>query len=456
MFLTDRRRLLQGASALLLLPAGRALAQPVRFTASPFTLGIASGDPDPTSVVLWTRLAPDPQAADFGIPQVPVPVRWELSADDDFRRILCTGEALAMPADAHSVHVVADGLAPDSRYFYRFHAGEVTSPVGRTRTTPARGQKVESLRYVYAACQRFENGYYGAWRDAATSNPDLVLFLGDYIYENGRRPDLPRQHQDEMAVDLGSYRRRYGLYKADPDLQAAHAAAPWMAVWDDHEVVNNYKAERAPSMADREAFLRRRAAGYKAWYEHMPVRPAMAPVGPDMKIYRAVEWGDLAKFQMVDARQYGTWTDWPKGGEAVHIVDSDRRRDPARSLLGADQERWLKSSLADSRATWNVLAQQFVMAELKRPDEKTGAMGYGDDGWDAFPATRERVVEMLSQVSNPMVVGGDMHSFAASNLRLRPDGPVVAPAFVAGAISSPSPGGIAPMQALSALNPDFH
>ncbi|MGO4409713.1 MULTISPECIES: alkaline phosphatase D family protein [unclassified Brevundimonas] len=458
MLITDRRQLLHGASLLAgasLLPIDRAFAAPLRFGTSPFTLGVASGDPDPTSVVLWTRLAPDPMAIDFGMPQVPATVRWEMAEDEEFRRMVQTGVSEAHPDAAHSVHVVVEGLEPDRPYFYRFHAGDASSPVGRTRTTPARDAQPQALRYIFAACQRYENGYYAAWRHAAADNPDLILFLGDYIYEAGPREGLPRRHPDEAAADLASYRRRYGLYKMDADLQAAHAAAPWMVIWDDHEVVNNYKAERSPSMEDREAFRLRRAAAFRVWYEHMPVR--MTPSGADMKIYRALDWGRLARFHMLDARQYATWTDWPrKEGEQAHILDSELRRDHRRSLLGAEQEAWLQQSLTQSPATWNVLAQQFAMAELRRPDEQTGVMGYGNDGWDGFPATRQRVVEMLSQASNPMVVGGDMHSFAASNLRQTPDGPVVAPAFVAGAISSPSAGGYPKMQRLMADNPDFY
>lgn len=458
MLITDRRSLLYGASLIVgaaVLPSSRALAAPVRFRAYPFSLGVASGDPDASSLVLWTRLAPQPAALDFGIDPVPVPVRWELAEDEGFTRLIQTGEVVARPEDAHSVHVEVQGLPSDRFFFYRFHAGEATSPVGRTRTVPAQGANTQSMRYLFAACQRYENGYYAAWRHAAADHPDLILFLGDYIYENGPRDGLPRRHPDELAEDLASYRRRYGLYKSDADLQTAHAAAPWMVIWDDHEVVNNYKAERSPGMEDRAAFMRRRTQAYKAWYEHMPVRPSMAPNGSAMKIYRNLDWGGLTRFHMVDARQYAAWTEWPqKSGEQAHILDSDLRRDPSRSLLGFEQEAWLKRSLSEHSAAWNVMAQQFAMVELRRADEKTGEMGFGNDGWDGFPATRDRVVEMLGQSANPVVVGGDMHSFACSDLRGR-DGQVAASAFVAGAISSPSAGGYPKMQALMNANPDF-
>lgn len=460
MLLTDRRRFMRNASLLagtLILPSGLALAAPVQFKSTPFRLGVASGDPDPTSVVLWTRLAPDPMADDFGMPQTPVPVRWELADDDAFKTIVRSGEVTARSEDAHAIHIVAEGLRPDSRYFYRFHAGDATSPVGRTRTLPAPGQQVKSLRYAYAACQRYDNGFYGAWRHCAADNPDVVLFLGDYIYEAAPREGQTRRHNDGAATDLASYRKRYGLYRSDTDLQAAHAAAPWVVIWDDHEVVNNYKAERSPSMEDPKAFAKRRYEAYKVWYEHMPVRPALAPIASGAKIYRAFNWGDLAKFQMLDGRQYATWTDWPKLEDGQQLVpDSALRRDPTRSMLGFEQERWLQASLTDSKATWNVIGQQFAMANLINTDEKTGALGYGTDSWSGYPATRDRVIEMLSRVSNPMVVGGDMHAFAASNLRLKPGGPVIAPAFVAGAISSPGGGGYAKVQDQMKNNEDFY
>jgi alkaline phosphatase D len=452
----NRRRVLHGAAAFAgasIIPAG-VFGQSINFSDDPFTMGVASGDPDSSSVVLWTRLAPRPMEPDHGMPQTPVRVRWEVSEDESFGSILQSGELAALPESGHSVHVVVDNLGADRWYWYRFHAGAATSPVGRTRTAPAEGASAARLRYVFASCQRYENGYYAAWRHAAAENPDLVLFLGDYIYENSPRDGLPRRHNDELPTDLHTYRLRYAHYKTDPDLRAAHAAAPWMIIWDDHEVINNYKSLRAPNIADPQEFATRRGAAYQAWYEHMPVRPSLAPVGTQAKIYRTLDWGNLAAFQMIDARQYADWTDWPeREGERVVALDSELRRDPSRSLLGTEQEAWLYGQLQRSSAKWNVLAQQFVMVELRRRDTQTGEMGYGNDGWDGFPATRQRVLERLQAVSNPVVHGGDMHAFAQSDLRLSPDGPVVAPAFVGGSVSSP--GNQAKMMGLMAENPDF-
>jgi alkaline phosphatase D len=454
----DRRRLMQGAAMLAgaaLLPGCATQATP-SFASDPFTLGVASGDPDDVSVVLWTRLAPDPMAPDWGMPSAAVAVRWELSEDEGFTRILRKGETLAQPSAGHSVHIVAEGLQPGRTYWYRFHSGAATSPVGRTRTTPPQGAKVDKFRYVFGGCQRYENGFYSAWRHAVAANPEVVFFLGDYIYENPQRDGLPRRHVDQLITTLPEYRRRYSLYKMDRDLQSAHAAAPWMVIWDDHEVSNNYHDNGDPKTADPVAFLQRRAAAYQAWYEHMPVRPASAPVGPNLQLYRSFAWGDLAAFQLTDSRQYATPTQWPKReGEAELIADSDLRRDPARSMLGHKQEEWLYRQLAGSTTHWNVLAQQYAMVELKRRDAETGEMGYGNDSWDGYPATRDRVLQNLSKVSNPVILGSDMHCFIQSDLRLQPDGDVIAPAFVGGAISSPSQGGIQRMQQMQADNRDF-
>lgn len=454
----DRRRLMQGAALLAgasLLSACVTTAAPA-YTRNPFTLGVASGDPDETSVVLWTRLAPDPMAADWGMPAAAVPVRWEVSEDERFSRILRSGHTLAQPSAGHSVHIVAEGLTPGRPYWYRFHSGAATSPVGRTRTTPVRGAAVDRLRYVFGGCQRYENGYYSAWRHAAATNPDVVFFLGDYIYENEARDGLPRRHIDGVITTLPEYRRRYSLYKMDRDLQAAHATAPWLVIWDDHEVSNNYHDDADPKGSSPADFMVRRAAAYQAWYEHMPVRPASAPVGASLQLYRSFHWGSLASVQLTDTRQYATPTQWPlREGEQEIILDSELRRDPARSLLGQRQEEWLYREHAGSNARWHVLAQQYVMVPLKRRDAKTGEMGYGNDSWDGYPATRERVLQSLSRVSNPVVIGSDIHAFCQSDLRLEAGGDVIAPAFVGGAISSPSPGGIERMRGMQADNPDF-
>ncbi len=439
---TNRRNLIQGAAILAgasLLPAACATRQAISYPKDPFTMGVASGDPDASSVVLWTRLSPDPMAPDFGMPPHPVFVRWEVAEDDTFNRIVRTGEEEAHAGAAFSVHAEVDGLKPGRQYWYRFTSGDATSPVGRTKTTPERNADVQNLRYVFSACQQYNLGYYGAWRHAVAENPDFVVFLGDYIYERAPRPDRQnvRLTVNEDALDLASYRRRYASYKMDADLKAAHAAAPWLVIWDDHEVSNNYGNDWNPQNMTRDAFLVRRAAGYQAWYEHMPVRRSSAPVGSETRIYRSFNWGKLGAVQLVDARQYRTVTEWPAfGADRNQIPDSPLRRDAKRTMLGMQQEQWLFDQLKRSNAKWNILAQQYAIVERYTPDANGNYM-YGNDGWDAYPASRERVLQALSSVSNPSVIGGDSHIFMAADLRMkRNEGAVIAPAFVGGSISS--------------------
>ena len=440
----SRRDLLLGASLLAgsaLLPGwgGRLLAQP-SFSAHPFTLGIASGEPEPDGVVLWTRLAPAPLEERGGMGEDAVPVSWEVAEDEGFARVVRSGSAWAMPQAAHSVHVEVTGLLPDRIYHYRFHAGNETSPIGRTRTAPLPGADVASLRYAFTACQHYETGYYGAYRQMIADDPALILFLGDYIYERPGLPDRPRRHLDEAAADLPSYRRRFAQYKSDVNLQAAHAAAPWMVMWDDHEVQNNYNAEVSQAGGDAAAFLVRRAAAYQAYYEHMPLRRRSLPVGPEMQLYRKLDWGRLVRFQLLDGRQYRD--DMPCREQAIGgnaVPDCAARHDPARSLLGMEQERWLMRDLAGSEARWNVLAQQFMMAEARRPDAETGEILFAPDGWDGYAAARDRLLAFVrdAKVANPIAIGGDSHAFIASHLAIG-DGPTIMPAFVGGSMSSTS------------------
>ena len=441
----SRRTLLERAAltaGLSFAPAwGQRVLARAGLQADPFTLGIASGDPSPDGMVLWTRLAPKPTQPDGGMPAEPVSVRWEVAEREDFASLAASGEAIALPDMAHSVHVEVGGLKPGRPYVYRFIADGVASPIGRTRTAPAAGADIASLRYAFCACQRYEDGFYAAYRDMVAKQPDLILFLGDYIYEQAAREGRPRRHPALEAHDIETYRLRYATYKLDPLLQAAHAAAPWMVIWDDHEVKNNYGGDHGPKGGDPAKFLARRAAAYKAYYEHMPVRRMSIPQGPSMRIYRALDWGRLAQFQFVDGRQYRN----PPAGDDLKMLGRDvDRLDPARTMLGVEQERWLHETLKASGAQWNILAQQYVMAELRRHDAESGEDGFGADGWDAYPATRDRLLALWEEgstrgsIRNPHAIGGDMHAFAASDLRRGPGKPVIAPAFVGGAISSPA------------------
>jgi alkaline phosphatase D len=436
--MSSRRQLLVQAAALAgaaLTPAAWTSAvAATRLADNPFGLGVASGEPTPDGMVLWTRLAPKPREPMGGMTAAPMVVRWEIAADPELRNIVARGRALAVAEAGHSVHVEVRGLRPGREYWYRFNAGGHASPFGRTRTTPARGAPVERLKLAYASCQKYSAGYYSAHAALAADQPDLVLFLGDYIYEEAHTGKGVRAHPATEPVDLAGYRERYAWYKGDADLQAAHAAAPWMVTWDDHEVANDYGDDQDRTNPDPTTFLKRRAAAYQAFYENMPLRRTQRPVGPDMLLYRSKAWGDLAQMQLLDTRQYRNRRTCDAVSDGKRIpMDCPERSDPARSLLGQDQERWLQAEFRNSRARWNLLGQQYLMEQLITRLGKVG-----NDGWDGYVASRRRVLEGWrdAKVSNPVVLGGDIHCFFAGELALTPDGPPIASEFVGGSISS--------------------
>ncbi|ODT89185.1 alkaline phosphatase D family protein [Phenylobacterium sp. SCN 70-31] len=434
----DRRRLLIRAAALAagaMAPAGWTTAWArTRLPENPFRLGVASGEPAPDGVVLWTRLAVDPAAPAGGMPPEPFEVGWEVAEDEALRRIVRRGRTIAAPEAGHSVHVEAAGLKPDRPYWYRFTAGGHASPVARTRTAPSPGADVRRLRIAYGSCQKYESGFYSAHAALAADDPDLVVFLGDYIYEKAATADGVRRHPEEDCLDLASYRRRYAWYKADADLQAAHACAPWMVMWDDHEVSNDYGNDQDRSDPDPALFLKRRAAAYQAYFENMPLRAAVRPMGPDMRLYRATDWGRLARLALLDDRQYRGPRPCDAQSRGKFIPKAcPERTDPARSMLGADQEAWLQAGLRDTSATWNLLGQQTLMMEIVTPDGRVS-----NDGWDGYAQTRRRILETWRDAgtANPVVLGGDVHCFFAADLALEPGGKPVASEFVGGSIAS--------------------
>jgi len=397
---------------------------PTSLPAELFALGVASGDPLPDAVILWTRLVNDPLVDGGGLPDQPLPVRWEVAADDRFDDIVASGDAVAEPALGHSVHIDASGLEPDTWYWYRFSVGEGTSPVGRTRTAPAGGAEVERLRFAFASCQNYQAGYWTAHDQLAGEDIDLVLFLGDYIYEEPSIPGAVRSYQSAPPVDLATYRRRYGEYKADAALQAAHAHVPWVCTWDDHEVQNNYAGD-VPSSSGGEAspsFREQRAAAYQAYYEHMPLR-IEPPDGAEVTLHRIVRWGDLARFFVLDGRQHRS--DQACDAASDVGVSCAAVGEDERTMLGADQERWLGDELGDSDATWNVLAQQTIMSRITVP--LGTAEGLNLDQWDGYPAARRRLAEQLAGVDNPVVITGDIHASGVGVVTVDPDDPATAP-----------------------------
>lgn len=432
----NRRTALKGAAVLAALPlvAWTPPLSPLRRDL--FTLGVASGEPAADGFVLWTRLAPDPLAEDGrgGMPDRPVDVEWQVADDAAFTRIVRSGSVTAAADSGHSVHVELAGLAPDAEYHYRFRAeGHVSGP-GRTRTAPAAGS-LAAMTMCVASCSHYEQGWFTAYRHLAQEQPDLVLHLGDYLYEyaSGRSADRVRDHAGPETVTLADYRRRYAQYKTDPDLQAAHAAAPWLVVFDDHEVVNNW-ADEIPEKPDA-MFSTRRTAALRAYYENMPLRASARPSGIDMTLYRRVDWGALATFHMLDTRQYRT--DQPCGDRFP--ADCGERFDPAATLTGPAQERWLLDGFANSRARWDVLGQQVFFGQVEL--EAGPGRAYNPDGWDGYVANRQRIINSLndSSVRNAVVLTGDVHSHWAAEVHERPGdpaSPVVATELVTSSITS--------------------
>ena len=439
-----RRTLVGGAlAAPALLAFGRAGAfGPERL----FPFGVASGEPTHDGMVLWTRLARDPLAGDGGMQARRVPVRWEVYADEALTRRIRAGESVAEPRSGHSVHIELSGLAPGRPYWFRFLAGGDASAVGRTRTTPAPGAMTERLRFCFGSCQKYENGYYGAWANAVADDPDLIVFLGDYIYEAKPSVGTIRTHLNPEPFDVGGYRVRYATYRLDPLLQAAHATAPWVVSWDDHEVANDYAGLLDQGNGDPAVFARRRVAAYQAYYEFMPLRAAARPVGAAMRLYRTLDWGALAQFQVIDDRQYrSARACYPpelvlehRAGPSV-VLACPEIHDPRRTILGWEQESWLHDALGRSRARWNVLAQQTQMTAYPRrdPEHPDDPRRFETvDTWQGYPASRDRIVARWreAKVPNPLVVGGDIHAFVASEIRDRET--PVAPCMVGGSITT--------------------
>ena len=444
----DRRSFLQTTGKIAGLSLGLTIAQSLggfsvdaapEFSSYPFTLGVASGDPLSDSVVLWTRLAPDPLNGG-GMPTHVVPVQWELATDENFRHVIKRGAEHASPALAHSVHVEVTGLKPKTVYYYRFKSGNEISPVGKTKTLPAKGESVSSLTFAFASCQQFEHGYFTAYKHMANEELDLVFHLGDYIYEYGPNEYVVsggnvRTHSGEEIITIEDYRNRYAQYRSDADLRAAHAAFPWIVTWDDHEVENNY-ANMIPEKGQSvEEFIQRRAAAYQAYYEHMPLRKSSVPHEGGMQLYRDFTYGNLASFYVLDTRQYRD--DQANGdGSKAHSSES---LDPNRTILGTDQEKWLLNHLGSSSVQWNVLAQQVFFAQ--RNFGTSDAPRFSMDAWDGYPAAREQITDFVTEknMNNLIVLTGDVHASWASNLMTdynNPDAPIFGAEFVGTSISS--------------------
>ncbi|MTH54566.1 alkaline phosphatase [Bacillus mangrovi] len=445
----NRKKFFEGAGKIAGLTLGATIAQsmagfqPVqaapKFSNYPFTLGVASGDPLSDSVILWTRLAPDPLNGG-GMERKAIPVKWELAKDEHFKKIIQRGEELATPELGHSVHAEATGLKPNTEYYYRFKSGHELSPIGKTKTIPKAGTAVSSMTFAFASCQQYEHGYYTAFQHMAEENLDFVIHLGDYIYEYGPNEYVSksgnvRTHSGPEIMNLLDYRNRYAQYRSDANLKAAHAAFPWIVTWDDHEVENNYANLIPENDQSVEAFVKRRAAGYQAYYEHMPLRKTSLPNGADMKLYRDFSYGDLAFFNVMDTRQYRDDQANGDGGKP----QSDESLNPKRTLTGNKQEKWLMKNLAKSKTSWNVLAQQVFFAQQNYGTPESPK--FNMDAWDGYPASRKRITDFIAgqNLNNIVVLTGDVHASWASNLTTdydNPDAKIFGAEFVGTSITS--------------------
>lgn len=392
------------------------------FLNDPFSLGVASGDPTPDGAVIWTRLAPAPFEPDGGLPPEAIEVGFEVAADEKFRRILRAGKTLARPESAHTVHVELHGLAPGREVFYRFHSGPAMSPVGRFSTAPAFGTALDRMRIAWASCQHYEQGFFTPYQDMVAQDPDLIIHTGDYIYESSWGPQV-RRHSVPEPHSLTDYRVVHALYKLDPDLQAAHAAAPWLFIWDDHEVDNDYAGDvsEEPGVSP-ETFFQRRVAAYRAYFEHLPLRRrSLVEENGRMRIWGQSSFGDLADVFLTDGRQFRTPMACPspadRGGQII-AASCPELDDPARTYLGMRQERWLGSAFGRGPARWNIMVHPTLFSPF-RGATVDGEPGVWSDGWDGYPLARQRLTDLFARrpESNPILLGGDTHCYWASDIK---------------------------------------
>ena len=454
-----RRHVLQAAMAGVGLALAPRSLQAARlrlrkFATNPFTLGVASGYPTDDGMVLWTRIAPSADAANE-LANADFILTYEIATDPNFSRRVQSGTVIAMAADGHSVHLEISGLPAGREFYYRFRTGDHVSPIGRTWTANAAGSMRSMLRVSVASCQHYEQGYYHAYRDMVSRGSDLIIHLGDYIYE-GNTANPVRTHDSNVECKtLADYRRRYAWYRADPLLQEAHAHCPWLVTHDDHEVDNDYADLQSENPAEQAEFAARRAAAYQAYWENMPLPLSAKPQGPDMSLYTSRQFGDLLAIHMLDERQYRSPQACPqlprRGGTRVIVEQCADWRDSDRTILGATQEQWLAEQLATSKARWNLLGQGVVFTWI---DEDPGPRTLNwNDSWAGYPAARRRMLESISAsgASNPVILGGDIHAFIAGDQRIDPrdpKSPIVTSEFVTTSITSGPP----PKKVIEAYN----
>lgn len=449
----QRRTLLLGGLGLPLIGITPIAARAWGST-DPFTLGVAAGEPRSDGFVAWTRLAPEPLSMD---PRTPGgmsgddrTLMLEIASDDGMRQVVRRQQVTAQARCAWSVHAVVTGLDPARSYWYRFISDDAASRIGSVKTSPASSDALDSLRLGFVSCSNYEQGWFSAYRHLADQQPDAVLYLGDYIYEGyDKKATGVRRHSGAATTHtLRDYRNRHAQYRTDPDLQRLHASAAAVMTWDDHEVQNDYADEWSMTFDPAAKFLKRRAAAYQAFYEHMPLSPARKLHDASLQVYDRYRFGRLLEVSMLDGRQYRSreacYGRPDKGGAHLETdAACPERLLPERSMLGAEQERWLHDGLSRSDASWNLIGQDVLVAQFKERND-ANQIGYWTDDWNGYPATRDRLLRHIEQarLDNVVTVGGDIHSFWANDLKRDFDDPAsrtVATEFITTSITSANP-----------------
>ena len=422
-------RMSAAAGGVLLVPAV-AVRSSAAAAAPQFAHGVASGDPLPDGILLWTRVTPTPDSLPGSGAGPRVEVRWEVARDSAFQSVVRSGAVTTGPDLDHTVKVDVEGLAPATTYWYRFALDGTYSGVGRTRTAPATDAAVAGLRFGVVSCSNWQAGYFSAYRHlAARGDLDAVLHLGDYLYEYpvggfGARGVTIRPHEPKTEmISLGDYRQRHAQYKTDPDLQNLHAQHPWVITWDDHETANDAWSGGAENHqpATEGDYATRAAAARRAYLEWMPVR-----AGVNGTIYRRIRFGRLAELSMLDLRTYRSKQVAPTDGRAVE--------DPNRTITGDDQLQWLRDGLSGTTAQWKLVGNPVMIAPVSLdlvPNNLLGPiaklLGLSQDGialnadqWDGYAVDRRELLQHLvdRRIANTVFLTGDIHSSWANEVPL--------------------------------------
>lgn len=385
---------------------------PQAISGNPFGLGVASGDPLPDGVILWTRLRLQVPEVYSGNPGGAVRVGWEVFSDEGATKPVARGTQAAWPELGHSVHVDVRGLRPGREYWYRFSCGAYQSVLGRTKTADP---EAESVRFGVASCNNYEHGYFTAFDLMAEDRLDFIFHAGDYVYEKAPKPGQVRTHRGNACISLDDYRIRYTQYRLDPLMQKMHRSAPFIASWDDHEVAGNWADLDDKYGTPHEVFALRRAAAFQAFYEFMPIRVSRWMPGEPFPLYRRFRFGGAVQFLVLDTRQYRSDQACQ---DASWGAPCEGFSDPARTMIGASQSRWLEQQLRNGGDRWAIIGNQ--VPSYRRNGGTVEKPLYAMDKWDGYPHAQSAFHALLKEHANgrALVLSGDVHAHYASDLKL--------------------------------------